>query len=60
MLTKKRKHVAEAEEIVLPALKIAAECLLGNEAVEIFKTFRCHQKQSREELKRYLMILSHK
>ena len=37
LLAKKKKPHAEAEEIVLPALKIAAECMLTNDAVEKFK-----------------------
>lgn len=37
LLARKKKSHAEAEEIVGPALKIAAECMLTNDAVEKLK-----------------------
>lgn len=37
LLAQKKKPHAEAEEIALPVLQIAAECMLTNEAVEMFK-----------------------
>jgi zinc finger BED domain-containing protein 5/7/8/9 len=44
LLAKKKKPHAEAEEIVLPALKIAAECMLTNDAVEKFKNIPLSSK----------------
>lgn len=37
LLAKKKKPHAAAEEIIAPALKIAAQCMLTTEAVELFK-----------------------
>ena len=38
LLAKKKKSHTTAEEVIMPALEIAAECMLSNEAVEKFKS----------------------
>lgn len=44
LIAKKKKPHAEAEEIIAPALKIAAECMLRNDAVESFKNIPLSSK----------------
>lgn len=44
LLAKKKKSHAEAENVIMPALKIAAECMLTNEAVEKFKNIPLSSK----------------
>jgi hypothetical protein len=60
LIAKKKKAYAEAEEIILPALKIAAGCLLlFKDAVEKNnENFFYHQKQLLEESRICLVILS--
>lgn len=44
LIAKKKKPHAEAEEIILPALRIAAECMLTNDAVEKFNNIPLSSK----------------
>lgn len=44
LIAQKKKPHAEAEEIIMPALKIAASCMLSNDAVEKFKNIPLSSK----------------
>lgn len=51
LIAKKKKPHAEAEEIILPALKIAAEFMLTNDDVEKFKNIPLSSKTIARRIK---------
>ncbi|UYV70257.1 FAM200A [Cordylochernes scorpioides] len=58
LIARKKKAHAEAEEIILPALKIVAGCMLTNDAMEKVTKIPLSSKILREELKICQKILS--